>query len=110
MEITDIKQQLSIEKVLTHYNLSVNKNNQVCCPFHDDKTPSLKIYPETNTYNCFGCGATGDVIQFIQDKENLTKHEALKKATALASTKIDVRKASQNKLPVGATHFGEDLG
>ena len=112
MEIQDIKQQLSIETMLTHYQIILNKNHQACCPFHDDKTPSLKIYPETNSYHCFGCGATGDVIQFIQDKENLSKHEALKKATALVGTTIDVRKASPivKKSTTGITHFGEDLG
>ncbi len=110
MEIKDIKTHLSIKTVLEHYNLEVGKNNQLCCPFHDDKTPSLKIYPETNTYNCFGCGANGDVIQFIQDKENLTKHEALKKATELIRTTIDVRKApSTPKEQNNPSPFGEDL-
>lgn len=109
MEITDIKQQLSIETVLTHYQIIVNKNHQACCPFHDDKTPSLKIYPETNSYHCFGCGATGDVIQFIQDKENLSKHEALKKATALVGTTIDVRKASSKVSHSIPNPFGLDL-
>ena len=56
------------------------------CPFHPDKTPSLQIYPQTNTCCCFSsnCRAgTGDAIQFIQLQERCTKHEALLKATAL---------------------------
>jgi len=108
MEITDIKANLSIETVLNHYNLKPNKTNQVCCPFHDDKTPSLKIYPETNTYNCFGCGSNGDVIQFIQDKENLSKHEALKKATELTNLKSVVPKASSTP-KTKTLPFGTDL-
>ncbi|MEW7278192.1 CHC2 zinc finger domain-containing protein [Aquimarina sp. 2201CG1-2-11] len=83
MEITEIKQQLSIVAVLEHYNIKIGKNKQCLCPFHDDKTPSLKIYPETNTYHCFGCGATGDVIQFIEDHEKITKHKAIIKAKGL---------------------------
>ena len=67
MEIKDIKTNLSIQTVLNHYQIPV-KNNHCKCPFHADDKPSLKFYPETNTYNCFGCGKTGDVIQFIQDK------------------------------------------
>jgi DNA primase len=66
-----------------HYRLS----HRLHCPFHNDKTPSLQIYPTANTYCCFStnCKAgTGDVIQFIQLKENCSKHEALLKATALA--------------------------
>ncbi len=84
MQIPDIKKNLPITKVLAHYNIKIDKNNHIKCPFHQDDKPSCKIYIDTNTYNCFGCGKTGDVIQFIQDKENCSKHEALKIATELA--------------------------
>jgi len=83
MEITDIKEKLSIQAVLAHYNIKLDHHNQINCPFHKDDNPSLRIYPETNTYHCFGCGKTGDAIQFIQDKESLTKHEAIEKAKTL---------------------------
>jgi DNA primase catalytic core len=91
MDIKDIKQQLAINQVLQHYNLKPDKNNRLLCPFHNDKTPSLQIYPATNTYCCFSsnCTAgTGDQIQFIQLKENCSKHEALVKATALLNGNI----------------------
>jgi len=86
MEIKQIKEQLSIETVLNEYGIVINKNKHCKCPFHKDDKPSLRIYPETNTYTCFGCDKTGDVIQFIQDIENCTKHKALKKATTLIGT------------------------
>lgn len=88
MELKEIKQQLSINQVLSHYGLKANSNGMLCCPFHPDKTPSLQIYPATNTYCCFSsnCNAgTGDAIQFIQLKENCSKHEALIKATAMVN-------------------------
>ena len=87
MELAEIKQRLTIAQVLQHYGLQPDKHNRLLCPFHADKMPSLQIYPKTNTYCCFSsnCTAgTGDVIQFIQLKENCTTHEALLKATALA--------------------------
>lgn len=86
MEIKQIKEQLTIARVLQHYNLQPDKNHRLNCPFHDDKNPSLQIYHKTNTYCCFSssCAAgTGDAIQFIERKENCGKHEALLKATAL---------------------------
>ena len=86
MEISEIKSQLSIITVLETYKLSINKNKHCKCPFHNDKKPSLRIYPETNTYHCFGCDKTGDVIQFIQDIENCTKREAIHKAKELVGT------------------------
>lgn len=86
MEIQDIKATLSIRTVLNHYHLSPDRNNRINCPWHDDKTPSLQIYPKTNTWTCFSsnCSAgSGDTIEMIQKMEKCTKHEALKKAAEL---------------------------
>lgn len=80
MEIADIKTRLSIETVLNHYNIKTDKHHKTCCPFHQEKTPSFTVYPKTNTFHCFGCGISGDTIEFIQLKENITKHEAILKA------------------------------
>jgi DNA primase catalytic core len=91
MEIKDIKARLSITSVLEHYGLCPDQHNRLCCPFHTDKTPSLQVYPATNTYCCFSsnCTAgTGDVIEFIQRKENGTKQEAILKATSLLNGNI----------------------
>jgi len=86
MELKEIKQRLSIAQVLQHYGLKPDKNHRLECPFHPDKTPSLQIYPATNTYCCFSsnCNAgTGDAIQFIELKEGCSKHGALIKATEM---------------------------
>ncbi|MEM9549511.1 MAG: CHC2 zinc finger domain-containing protein, partial [Bacteroidota bacterium] len=86
MEIQDIKNQLPISHVLAHYNLTPDRNNRLCCPWHNDKTPSLQIYPKTNTWTCFSsnCDAgSGDVIDFIMRMEKSTKHEAIQKAKML---------------------------
>ncbi|NOQ26249.1 MAG: toprim domain-containing protein [Bacteroidales bacterium] len=85
MEIRDIKERLGLNRVLQHYNLKPDKNKRLRCPFHNDKTPSLQVYPETNTVYCFSsnCKTHGkaiDQIDFIMHKENCTKHEAIKKA------------------------------
>jgi len=87
MTIPEIKEQLSIITVLEHYGLKPNKNKMVCCPFHDDKHPSMQVYPDTNTVFCFSgnCKMNSkkiDAIQFIQDKENISKHKAIKKAAS----------------------------
>ena len=86
MEIQDIKAALSIQTVLNHYNLSPDRNQRLNCPWHNDKTPSLQIYPKTNTWTCFSSNCTagsGDTIEMIQKMEKCTKHEALKKAAEL---------------------------
>jgi DNA primase len=88
MEIKEIKALLSIETVLRHYSLKPDKNDRLLFPFHPDKTPSLQVYPKTNTFCCFSsnCTAgTGDQIQLIELMEKCNKHEALVKAASLVS-------------------------
>lgn len=85
MEISAIKSRLSIATVLHYYGLKPDKNNKMCCPFHEDKTPSMQIYYKTQTAYCFSSnckthGKSIDVIDFIMLKENITKHEAILKA------------------------------
>lgn len=93
MEIQEIKSRLSIGEVLSHYGLQPNRNKMLCCPFHPDKTPSMQVYPETNTVHCFSgnCPQTGkaiDQIDFILHKEKCTKHEAITKAKKLIGETI----------------------
>lgn len=94
MEIQDIKKNLSIESILHHYNLKQDKNSMLRCPFHEDSTASLQVSFSQNKYKCHGCDKKGDVIQFVQDYEKLTKHEALKKCTAMIETIQPVQKAN----------------
>ena len=86
MEIHEIKQNLTLEQVLLNYNLKADKNNMLRCPFHEDKTASLQISTTQNKYKCHACDKKGDVIQFVQDYEKLTKHEALLKCTELVGS------------------------
>ncbi len=88
MEIQEIKQNLTIATVLHYYGIKTDKQNRLCCPFHEDKTPSLQVYYKTQTAYCFSSnckthGKSIDVIDFIMLKENTTKHEAIKKAVEI---------------------------
>jgi DNA primase len=83
MEITEIKQKLSLQSILKIYCINVDKNNMVKCPFHEDNTASLQVNLEKNFYKCHACGKKGDQIQWVQDYGNLTKREALLKCVDL---------------------------
>ncbi|MFN5073466.1 MAG: toprim domain-containing protein, partial [Cyclobacteriaceae bacterium] len=88
MEISEIKAQLTIAQVLDHYGLKPDKNNRLNCPFHADKTPSMQVYPETNTVFCFSSncklhGRAIDQIDFILHKEGISKHSAIIRAQEL---------------------------
>jgi DNA primase len=89
MEITEIKQQLTLSTVLSYYSLKPDKNLRLCCPFHEDKTPSLQVYYKTHTAYCFSSnckthGKSLDVIDFIMHKENCSKAEAIQKAIEIS--------------------------
>lgn len=71
--IDEVKYRNKIEDVIASYvNLKrAGSNYQGLCPFHSEKTPSFTVFPNTETFHCFGCGAGGDVISFIMRAENL---------------------------------------
>ena len=88
MEISEIKAQLDILDLLRSYSLTPDRNKRINCPFHNDKTPSMQVFAETNTVYCFSSncklhGKAIDQIDFIMHKENCTKHEAILKAKSL---------------------------
>jgi DNA primase catalytic core len=108
MEIREIKSSLNILTVLNHYNLQANKNGMLKCPFHEDKTPSLKVYTNTNTFNCFGCGKAGDQIEFIQLKEKCSKHEAIEKAKTLVNPLHNIKPVKMEQTEVENPAKGGD--
>ncbi len=55
------------------------KNYKALCPFHQEKTPSFYVFPETQSFYCFGCGASGDAITFVMRTEQLGFREALER-------------------------------
>ena len=109
MEIQEIKSKLSILDVLSSYNLKPDRNNRLCCPWHNDKTPSLQVYPKTNTWTCFSsnCNAgSGDQIEMIQRMEKCTKHEALIKATELTGGEV---KTSLSKTAILTKYYQNSI-
>ncbi len=78
--LAEIKYKNDIETVISPYvNLKRAGRNLVgLCPFHNEKTPSFTVYPETGSFYCFGCGAGGDIFTFTRLIENLDYIEAVK--------------------------------
>lgn len=78
--IQELKARNDITDVISSYvSLKKRGRNMVgLCPFHGEKTPSFNIYTETDSFYCFGCGASGDVISFIMKIDNLDYVEAVK--------------------------------
>lgn len=75
-----IKAAISVKQAAEHYGLEVNRNGMACCPFHNDRHPSLKL--NEDYFFCFGCGAKGDVIDFVARLFDLSSYEAAQKLAA----------------------------
>ena len=71
-----VKQSVSTREAAAFYGIEVKRNGMACCPFHDDKNPSMKV---DQRFHCFGCGADGDVIDLTAQLYNLSPKEAAEK-------------------------------
>ena len=74
-----VKVAVTVRQAAEHYVLEVNRGNMVCCPFHNDRIPSMKL--NEDYFYCFGCGAHGDVIDLVARLFNLNSYDAAKKLT-----------------------------
>ena len=86
-EVASLKTRVPIETVAARY-VTLRRSGDTFagrCLFHEDHTPSLVIYPATQTFHCFGCAAHGDVITFLMRVEQLTFPEALTVLRELAA-------------------------
>ena len=73
----EVKSQLNIRQVIEHYGIKVNRANFFICPFHNDHKPSASI--KNDYFNCFVCGAGGDLITFTAKLHGLSNIDACKK-------------------------------
>lgn len=84
--IQELQEKVDIESVISS-SITLKRRGKTLvglCPFHNEKTPSFTVYPESNSFYCFGCGAGGDVITFVRRMENLDYIEAVKSVAQMA--------------------------
>lgn len=73
----EIRHRVAMPDVAKFYGLEISHSGMACCPFHNDNTPSMKIYEDH--FYCFGCGSTGDCTGFVAKLFNISQLEAAKK-------------------------------
>ena len=78
---SEVKEQLTTRQVAESYGLRIRKNGVACCPFHDDRHPSMKV---DKNYHCFACGVGGDVIDYTARMYGLSQYDAAKKLILMA--------------------------
>ena len=72
--ITYIKERVELKDLMKRYYVKF-EGDKICCPFHNDRSPSMGI--KNNRYNCFACGESGDVIDFIKNWHRVDTREAI---------------------------------
>ena len=72
-----VRQSIQVREAAELYGIEVSRNGMACCPFHDDHNPSMKV--NEDYFYCFGCGATGDVIDFTARLYDLSPRKAAEK-------------------------------
>ena len=71
-----VKDNVTARQVAEYYGMKIGRNGMACCPFHDDKHPSMKL---DKRYYCFGCGEKGDAIDFVGKYFGMTSKDAAMK-------------------------------
>ena len=85
----EMKERVTARQVAERYGLKVSRNGMACCPFHNDKHPSMKI---DRNYYCFACGAKGDAVNYVAVLFELSQFEAAKKINEDFSLGIPIGK------------------
>ena len=85
---SEVKEYLTARQVAEYYGLQVKRNGLACCPFHDDRHPSMKI---DKNYHCFACGVGGDVIDYVSRRYGLSQYDAALKLIEDFSLPVDIR-------------------
>ena len=79
-EYTDvIKSRINMIDICKTYGFNIQRGNFICCPFHNEKTPSLKLYDGNRGFYCFGCGEHGSIIDFVMRYFGLDFQSAISK-------------------------------
>ena len=98
--IEEIREQSDIVSIISEYTALNKKGSSYVglCPFHNEKTPSFSVSEDKQLYYCFGCGAGGNVITFLMQKENMSFIEVIKYLAERENIKLDETYLSEEEL------------
>ena len=102
---SEIKEQLTARQAAEHYGLKVARNGMACCPFHNDKHPSMKV---DSIYHCFGCGAHGDATGYVAQLFGLSQYDAACKIINDFSLPIKPDKSNSKDLQINKQKYARE--
>ena len=96
-QFESVKAAVTLKRAAETYGLTVSRNGMTCCPFHEDRHPSMKL--NADYFFCFGCGASGDVIDFTAKLFGVSLKDAVTKLAADFGVSEDARQVSVRQNP-----------
>ena len=96
-QFESVRAAVPLRDAAKHYGLTVSRNGMTCCPFHEDRHPSMKL--NEDYFFCFGCGASGDVIDFTAKLFGVSLKDAVTKLAADFGVSEDARQVSVRQNP-----------
>lgn len=97
IDFKEVKSRVTMQEIAEVYGFKPNRQNNICCPFHVEKTPSLHLY--TDNWHCFGCHAGGDCITFVQKLYDLSTVQAVKKINSDLGLGLQLDEVKQEVKP-----------
>jgi len=109
--ITRVQQANDIVDVVSEHVSLKGKGREMVglCPFHEDHTPSMNVSPTKQIFKCFACGAGGDVLKFVQMRENLTFPQAVERLAERAGISLEPVKRMRSQTPSQATDVDPNM-
>ena len=89
---SEVKEHLTARQAAEYYGLKVRSNRTACCPFHDDKHPSMKI---DKNYHCFACGVGGDAVDYVSRMFGLSQYDAALKLIEDFVLPVDEKRSAE---------------
>ena len=96
-QFESVKAAVTLRQSAEHYGLTVSRNGMTCCPFHEDRHPSMKL--NEDYFFCFGCGASGDVIDFTARLFGISPKDATEKLAADFGISVDAKPVAVRRNP-----------
>jgi DNA primase len=89
--VTEVRERTDIVELVNGYTplRKTGRSFKGLCPFHQEKTPSLVVFPDSQNFHCFGCGKGGDIFTFLMEIEKLDFREALRELATKAGVSLD---------------------
>lgn len=91
----ELKNSVDMRSIAAEYGFNSNRHDYICCPFHNEKTPSMRLYDQS--FYCFGCHIGGDVITFVSKLFELSAIEAAKKINTDFALSLNIGKDTDIK-------------